>query len=361
MSINPELIVLAREAREWTQRELASQLGVSQAALSKYELGLLQVPEDVIEQLARLLDFDRDFFSQSVQVVGLSGDFLYRRRAHVPAKVRRRVQAEVNIRKLQLERLMKRADVMRDDLPFPAIQVEELESPERVAQEVRRAWRMPDGPVRNLTAAIENAGGVVFVMDFQTDLIDGTNVRRPGAPPMLFVNKNVSGDRHRFNLAHELAHTVMHFGAVLGDAEEEANRFASEFLMPKALIRSDLRNITLARAAELKLVWGVSMAAIIRRAFDLKIISEAKYRRFFTTMNAKGLRSREPLEVAFEKPEVFDHLIAVHRNELNMSEEQARKVLFTEHLGPKRVQENRLTAARPNLRLTPSLFDDQRE
>jgi len=350
MTINPEMIVVARESRGWTQRELAAELKVSQASWSKYELGMLRIPDDLVLTLATKLDYDPDFFCQTGTLVGLAGDFLYRRKAHVAAKVRRRVQAEVNIRRMQIERLMRRADIARDDLPFPAIQPEEMDGRiDRIAQEVRRIWRMPIGPVRNVTAHIENAGGIVFVVDFETDLIDGTNVRRPGEPPMLFVNSKVPGDRHRYNLAHELAHTVMHFGTVFDDAEDQANQFAAELLMPRSVIRSDLRNLDLAGAAQLKTVWGVSMAAIIKRAFDLGTITQSTYRRLFTALNARGLRTREPLEIPFETPAVFQTLIDVHRRSFQMDDAQLRKVLFTDKLGPKA-----LSPSSPQLRL--SLF-----
>lgn len=350
------MIVLARESRGWTQRELANPLEVSQATLSKYELGVLGFPKEKLPLLSELLRYEPEFFLQSVTPVGLSGDFLYRRRAHVSAKVRRRVQAEVNIRRMQLERLRRRADVLHDELPFPAIQPEEMNGRiDRIAQEVRKAWRIPHGPVQNLTAAIENAGGVVFTVDFETDLIDGTNVRKPGEPPMLFVNSEVPGDRHRFNLAHELGHTVMHFGLALNDPEQEANDFASEFLMPRAVIRSDLRNLDLSLAAQLKVVWGVSMAAIIRRAFDLRTISKSTYRRLFTAMNARGIRTREPLDIPFEKPEIFEELIRVHRTEYEMDDAQIRKVLFTDRLGP--IEVWKVDKRPPALRLTGSLFD----
>ncbi len=354
MAINPEMVVLARESREWTQRELASQLGISQSALSKYELGMLRIPESLADRIAATLNFETELLRQAIMPVGLSGDFLYRKRAYVPAKVRRRVQAEVNLRRMQVERLMKRADVIRDEIPFPSIQPEEMNGRvDRIAQEVRAAWRLHEGPIRNVTAAIENAGGIVFVMDFQTDLIDGTNIRLPGSPPMLFVNGNVPGDRHRFNLAHELAHSVMHCGLVLDDAEKQANQFASEFLMPRLTIRNDLRNLDLTRAAELKLVWGVSMAAIIKRAYDLRTITRATYRRMFTALNIKGMRTREPLEVPFEQPEVFDRLIEVHRVEYEMDDAQLRHVLFTDQLGPISVKDKPI----PQLRLSGGLFD----
>ncbi|GMU80967.1 MAG: hypothetical protein AMXMBFR47_08380 [Planctomycetota bacterium] len=350
--INPAMITLMREARGWTQKDLAGAIQIAQGTLSKYELGLLQVPDSDIEAITSALVFDRTLLDEFVPLLGLGGDFLYRRRANVPAKDKRRVQAEANLIRIQTERLLRRAEY-ECDLHFPAIQPEEFNGRiESIAAEVRSAWRIPHGPIRNLTRVVESAGGLVFALDFGTPLIDGTNIRVPGTPPLLFLNRDVPGERHRFNLAHEIGHAVMHFSTSLGDPEEEANRFASELLMPKSQIRSDLRNLDLPAAQRLKGVWGVSMAAIIRRARQLGQISESTYRRMFTALSARGHRTVEPLPLEFEKPEVFERLKDFHRTQLGFSEDDLCRLLYTDRLG--RIDVHRV----PRLRLkTPGLFD----
>lgn len=330
------MLSLARECRGWTQRDLARAIGVSQTAIGKYEAGLIRFPENEITKLCSALDFEPEFFAHRPIRVAPGGDFLYRKRANVSQKVRRRVEAEANIRLLQVERLLQSVELQVDHIRFPAIDPEEqLGRIDRVAQDVRQALRIPSGPISNVTRYIERAGGIVFAVDFETDLIDGTNIRMPGRPPLLFLNANVPGDRHRFNLAHELGHVVMHYGLAGRDAEEQANAFAREFLMPKALIRSDLRNLDLPAAARLKPVWGVSMAALIYRAHELGTISDYKYQQLFRSLNAKGMRSVEPVDYPFEQPEAFDELVESHRRNFDMTESDARRLLFTDNLGPR--------------------------
>lgn len=266
-------------------------------------------------------------------LAGLGGDFLYRKRAKLAAKDQRRVEAEANIRKMQVTRLLRNANVV-DRFPFPAIPLNEVKyRPEVAAQQLRMAFRMPSGPVQNLTRILENAGAIIFTVSFGTDYVDGTNIRLPGIPPLLFLNQNVQGERHRFNLAHELAHAVMHFSTALGNPESEANTFANEFLMPKAEIRDDLRNIDIAGAMRLKPIWGVSIAAIIHRAYQLDQIPKSKYQRLFTQLGAAKMRTVEPEPLPFEQPETFDQLISIHRTKLGFSDEEMRKVLFTDKLG----------------------------
>ena len=55
--------------------------------------------------------------------------------------------------------------------------------------------------------------------------------------------------------------------------EEEADRFAAEFLMPASDIKSDLKEMTIEKAAYLKPFWRASMQSLIYRAKTLKVIT----------------------------------------------------------------------------------------
>ena len=227
-----------------------------------------------------------------------------------------------------------RASRHTEEWAFPALDPDEVRGgAAAVAQHVRQAWRLPRGPVRKLCNLLESVGAIIFLVGFESDQIDGTNLRTPGLPPMLFLNKNASGERHIFNMAHELGHLVMHFSASGGDEEKEANDFAQEFLMPKEDIRHDLRNFDLAAAVRLKPAWGVSMAALIERAFQLKLLKPDKRRRLYTQMNARGIRKQEPFPLDFQEPVAFDRLCEFHRKQLNHSDQDMRRLLFTDQLG----------------------------
>ena len=79
---------------------------------------------------------------------------------------------------------------------------DDVGSPEAVAQQVRVIWRLPMGPVSNVVAAVERAGGLVLPLDFGTTLIDAVSQWPSGGPPMIFVNDASPGDRMRFTLTH---------------------------------------------------------------------------------------------------------------------------------------------------------------
>jgi Zn-dependent peptidase ImmA (M78 family) len=112
------------------------------------------------------------------------------------------------------------------------------------------------------------------------------------------------------------------------DVEQQANRFASEFLMPQREIARHLHDFDLETAAALKPVWKVSMAAIIKRALDLRKISESKYRRLFTSLSAQGYRKNEPFQIPVEEPQAVRRLVALHRHELGYSDFDLAQLLF---------------------------------
>jgi Zn-dependent peptidase ImmA (M78 family) len=96
--------------------------------------------------------------------------------------------------------------------------------------------------------------------------------------------------------------------------ESEADRFAAEFLMPAHDIKPELRPTTLARLAVLKGYWRVSMAALLKRAGDLKVISERQRQSLWTQMSKEGYKKIEPLPIEEEKPTVLNDILDVYRN-----------------------------------------------
>ena len=150
--------------------------------------------------------------------------------------------------------------------------------------------------------------------DFGTELCDGfTQHATEGMPPVVFINTRQPKDRLRYSLAHELGHIVMH-RLPNPKMEEEANRFASEFLMPTQDIEKDLYNLSLDRFMALKPYWRTSMQALIRKAYSTGKLNESRYRYFMVAMGKRGWRTREPVELtnAREKPKVVAQLVRSH-------------------------------------------------
>lgn len=327
--VNPEMLSLARESRGLSQSELADMLSVTQGKVSKYESGMLRVSDTDLERICRLLEYPAEFFSQTDSLIGFGSTCTYhRKRQSLPVKELRVIHAKINVIRLQLIKLLKSVDVGTSNT-FYRLDADEYEGPDVVARLTRASWGLPLGPVRNLVNAIENAGGIVVQIDFGTDKIDAVSQWPGNVPPLFFVNKKLPVDRWRFSLAHELGHLIMH-KVPPPDAEEQADRFASEFLMPEREIAPELDGLNIAKAARLKPLWRVSMQAIIRRAKDTGMISERHYRTLNVQISQEGFRKNEPMELAPELPTVIADLLAVYQKSFGYSIPQLSRLVCSD-------------------------------
>ena len=67
--------------------------------------------------------------------------------------------------------------------------------------------------------------------------------------------------------------------------------------MPQTEIKASLVCLTMAKLADLKRFWKVSMAALIMRAYELKTITDSQRRYLFINVSKRsGGRLHEPLE-----------------------------------------------------------------
>lgn len=325
---NPEMLILARESRAMTQAGLAKAADTTQGRISKIENGVLDPPPALVSDFATALEYRESFFYQSEQIYGLPQSYT-RRKQSLGSATQRRIFAEINIKRIQVMRLLKAAQI-EERHPLPQLAVEDYHgSAAEVAQAVRASWLLPPGPVRNLTRSLEAAGVLVIPAEFGTREIDAVGQRISGLPPMIFYNPGVPADRLRFTLAHELGHLVMH-RVPHPLMEDEANEFAAEFLMPLREIRPQIPSrLTLADLASLKPVWRVAMSALLVRGRDIGKISDGQYRYLWSQMSRNGWRLREPAELDFpaEHPTILRDLIALHLNTLRYNTEELSEVL----------------------------------
>jgi Zn-dependent peptidase ImmA (M78 family) len=324
---NPDMLRLARDARELTQAELAARSGLTQAFISKLEHGLIAQPgDDAVRSMSDVLLFPPSFFFQRERAMGFP-HFHFRKRAKLGAKPLDRIGAIINIRRQHIEKLLRSYEEPVAK-PIPQMDLDETgTTPERVAERMRAYWMLPRGPISNLVELIESAGGIVVITRFGTNLLDGISFRVEGLPPLFFMNSDVPGDRFRFSLAHELGHMIMH-GIPDEDEkqESEAHRFAAEFLMPAAEIKPYLATPKLSNLGRVKAFWKVSIKALIKRAFDLNLITPSQYKSMSIGYN-KAFKGVEPVPIAVEKAARLQNIVTYHRHQLGYSTEEIAKLL----------------------------------
>jgi Zn-dependent peptidase ImmA (M78 family)/transcriptional regulator with XRE-family HTH domain len=318
---NPDMLKLARDVRELTQAELAIKSGLTQAFISKLEHGLIAQPsEDALGQISKTVGFPPSFFFHRDRAVGFP-HFHFRKRSKLGAKPLARIGAVINIRRQHIAKLLQSYELPVEK-PIPQVDLDESgATPELIAERLRAYWMMPRGPVPNMTEVVENAGGIIVQARFRTNLLDGLSFRSEGMPPLFFMNSEMPNDRFRFSLAHELGHMVMH-GTPDDDEkmESDAHRFAAAFLMPPGDIKPYLVSPKLSTLGRVKAYWKVSIKALIKRSFDLNLITPSQYK-FLNIQYNKAFKGGEPVDVAPEHATRLQDIVTYHRKTLGYSSE----------------------------------------
>jgi Zn-dependent peptidase ImmA (M78 family)/transcriptional regulator with XRE-family HTH domain len=328
--INPSMIVLAREYRGLTQRDLASNLGITPAVVSRMEADLYPVSEEMLQRVAGALKFPRRFFFEPTNIYPLGVHF-YRKAKSIPQKVLSPINAEINIDSIRIDKLLQAAGIRYENVPLIDLDAEpeKYGSPADVARALRIAWRVPSGPIGNMTKLLEDNGIMVIYSKFESRMFDSVSFRTRGGQYVVFVNSAMCGDRIRYSLAHECGHIVIH--RIPHDRiEDEANEFAAELLLPEREIRPFFSKVTLQTLADLKRYWKVSMQALLVRSFDVGRINKNQYRYLWMQMAKLHYKTSEPIEIPREEGTLLQEIVSVYVKEYNYNQSELKELLYLE-------------------------------
>lgn len=323
--INPRILILARESRGYSQSELSKKLKISQGKLSKAEKGEQTINDSIFRELSKQLNYPEQFFYQQTPSAPVS-HYYYRKKVTIPKKVMAKMESNIKIFRNNIDTLMESVEL--PDYRIPTFDPSD-DLPEEIARKARYLLKIPDGPIENLTNILERNGILIIKTDLFNEKTDGLSTISDKGTHIIFLNERMPNDRQRFSLAHELGHMIMHFDIPSNpeDVEQEADRFATEFLMPKNEIKNSLRNLNFNKLGDLKRYWKVSMRSLVRRARDLGHLNNQEYRNFQINFSKRGMSKSEPIPLPEEKPFVLNHIIKLHLNELEYSEDELARVV----------------------------------
>lgn len=298
MPFCPTRLVVARKRRRMTLSTLSAKSGVLVRSITAYENSRTTPTPESLESLAKALDFPIQFFHLG-EVEELPSESLsFRAMSKMTAGQRDAARSSAVIASLIAEWV---AD--RFDAPSAALPTLGHLPPEEAATNLRGLWELGEAPIGNLLHLVESKGIRVFSLAADCRDVDAFCTPTDGTP-LIFLNLAKSGERGRFDLAHELGHLVMHGESRSPhgpDAEQEAQRFASAFLMPRADIISS--GLTLAKADQIlaaKHRWKVSAMALNYRLRDLDLLTEWLYSSNARSLAQMGYRRSEPGGIARE-------------------------------------------------------------
>lgn len=287
----PTRLALARQRRGLTINALAERLDVNAKTVTRWESGS-SVPQEALERLAVELRFPVEFLlAPDVAEVPLDA-VSFRALSKTSAGLRRSAIAAGTIATEFSDWIDSRFRLPDPDVPtFPGY------DPETAAAAVRARWGLSTSPITHLLDVLEARGVRVFSLALDVREVDAFSFYRGGVPFVL-VNTRKTGERQRFDMAHELGHLVLHCESetVAGrEAEHQAQRFAAAFLMPREdVMAQPLWNVDPQRIIKGKSRWGVSAMALAHRLRELGMLTEWGYRDACVQLSAAGYRTAEP-------------------------------------------------------------------
>jgi Zn-dependent peptidase ImmA (M78 family)/DNA-binding XRE family transcriptional regulator len=312
---NGTRLQVAREFRGLTQEQLGGKVIASDTLVSMYEKGKkLDPPGDLVEAFADALSLRPNFFYAPLSDVFQDVECNFRHRRSAPERLKGKIRAHGTLIGVIIERL--RTVLKFPKLNIPTFEATSDEEIELAAEKTRLYWSLdPDGPINHVGRVLEHAGVVIVSHIVNTTKIDAFS--RRGQTTVVFLNRNItSTSRLHFDIGHECGHLVMHGQVRTGDpvTEAQADRFASAFLMPRKAFarefRSTMTSFSWEGIFQLKRRWRVSAAAIVRRAYDLDLISAISYRQSYKYMSFKGWLKGEPAEPEFQEPELLNSALS---------------------------------------------------
>jgi Zn-dependent peptidase ImmA (M78 family)/DNA-binding XRE family transcriptional regulator len=316
----------ARLMRGLTLREVADKLGeigpsLSHAALQKYEKGLMGPDSTTLLALARVFDLDPGFFFRQKHVE--LGAIEFRKLTKFPKRDVDRVREEAADffeKYLQIEEILEieAAPLPKADLSGFAADDEEglARAAEQAGEMIRRKWKLGEVPLSNVHELLEEYG--VKVKEVESDEgFNGFSGWADDNTPVIVLAKWLEKDlpRKRLTALHELGHLVMTMPEGLPHKIKESlcYRFAGAVLVPAKALRARIGvkrtdGISFPEKIGIKQDWGISIAAFMRRAADLEVITASQLNSFHF-MN-RGNRKQEPGRwEGSEKSDRFEQLV----------------------------------------------------
>lgn len=314
-----------RLKKNMSKKDLASLVQVTPMAIGYYESGERKPGMDVIKALAKVLDVKiSDFLSnRNENLVFVHGEF--RKGSKLPMKQQDYIRESVEE---YMNRFYTVVDILGGEvLPdAPACHGVELSAnAEHDAKALRKYLRISDaGPIGNLIELLENKGILVCFLGIDNDAFSGMNGLVNGRP-YIVVNKNMSPERIRSTIVHEMAHFIFVWPHCMKDKEIEnrATAISGAFLLSEDDAKRELGIRRSAITKDMSLIckeYGISMYLLVKRANLFGIITDNTAKDFYIKAGQRGWKKNEPIRINREKPMLFSQLVfrAVCENEISV-------------------------------------------
>lgn len=312
---NPSRLKLARTRRKLTIKGLAEKVGLTPRMVSEYEKDYCKncPPEGTIDAFSKALNYPAEFFLDPEPIEAVAKETVSFR----SLKSMKAADEHAAISAGELGVIIN--TYFEETFSLPESNVPDYRGIEAevAAEALRDEWNLGCHSISSMVHLLEKNGVRVFSLSENTQDVDAFSFWKDGVP-YVFLNTQKSGERSRFDAAHELGHLILHkHGVPQGkNIEAEADKFASFFLMPRVtLLPLSGKAITIDSILKLKHKWKVSAMALIVHLKTVEILSDWQYKTLIVTASKLGLRTKEINGIEREKSLIIDKLLKALEND----------------------------------------------
>jgi len=360
---NPQRLKFARARRQRSMKDLAIEVELTPRTISSYENDKdKDIPEENLKLIASKLNYPVEFFfGDDIEPIEKE-TVSFRALSKMKASQRDAAIAAGELGLLLNSWIESKFKLPDNELPDLAGNI----LPEEAAYALRSKWGLGEQAIKNVIQLLESKGIRVFSLMENNKEVDAYSFWKDETP-YVFLNMQKSGERSRFDACHELGHLILHKHAHPNgrEAEHEANRFASAFLMSEGSVIANAPQFPdLNHLIKLKKLWDVSVSALVRRLYDLNIITDWHYQQLSKDLARKGYYRKEPNGIPKEKSVLLDKIMQCLKSdkititsiatELNIPVDELAQLLlgvsvFSNHKASIAISQNKTTT--PKLRL----------
>ena len=294
----PIRLRLARSIMGLSLGKLSEKMGyaITKQSLSRYEAGIMKPKSDVLATLASALDISMAYFEGTSMVLDVP---MLRSSSNTSLSEEELVEIEalLSFKAEQYLRTERQIGMQAHfNNPLEGVCVSNLEEVIEAADLLREQWRCGDGPIPSVLRLMERKGIKVLNASLP-DQVVGLSTWADKIHPLVLIDmgsEKTNCERLRFTACHELGHLLLTFpdGAKV---EQLCNQFASFFLFPRRTFKEEIggdfrESLALEELIDLRELYGVSIAAQVHEAWDLRLISRQHYDWWYEELIKKNVK-----------------------------------------------------------------------
>ena len=300
-----------------SQEELAKKVNLTKMAISNYEKGKREADSSIILKLA---------LDNNPQIQIVHGAF----RKRLTMK-----QSDIELLYGKLDRYLDKFNNIVNILDntvlpdFDMPQKQKYKDAISEAKYVRDFLGLPqNGSIGNLVDLLERKGIIICQIENVDTKFSGMNGTLNGRP-YIAVNFNLSPERQRFTLIHELFHIIFTFSKK-DDEEKLIDKATGLFFLPTKDILRELgvrRTNILGDLKSIQYKYGVSIQCVLYRAKEAGIITNSVYKKHLEKIKEIIFKEKDKREVLPERSNLFKQLVIRALSEHLINESKAYELL----------------------------------